>query len=187
MKKIIFIDRDGVINKDPGGWTDYNYVTRWEDFIFFKDSIEALAKLTRAGYEIIFISNQAGISKGYYSKEALTEVNTKMLKELEKNGVKIKKTYYCIHQDSDNCDCRKPKIGLFKQAEKEFKIEAKGTFFIGDGKTDIEAGEKAGLKTILVLSGKSSLENTRSWNIKPDYIFDNLSEAVNFILEGGRK
>ena len=182
-RKLIFLDRDGVINRDPGGWTEHSYVTRWEYFKFLPNSVKALKKLNDAGYDIVLISNQGGISKGHYSEDKLREINKKMIAELEKKGAKIRKAYYCIHQDSDNCDCRKPKTGLFRQAEKELKIKARGNFFIGDGKMDIEAAASFGLKSILVLSGKSNLIDVRGWEVKPDYIFDNLSEAVNFVIK----
>jgi len=76
-KKIIFLDRDGVINKDPGGWTEYSYVTKWEDFIFLPNVLKALKEINDLGYDIVVISNQAGISKGYYSREALDDVKFK--------------------------------------------------------------------------------------------------------------
>lgn len=183
MKKAIFIDRDGVINKDPGGWTKHSYVTEWKNFIFLPNSLEALKMLNKAGFEIVVVSNQGGISKGFFTKKKLDTINRKMIEEIEKNGAKIRKVYYCVHQTSDNCDCKKPKTGLFKKAEKELGIKAKGSFFIGDGKMDVEAGAKIGFKTILVLSGKTSLEQLRTWGIKPDYIFDDLYEAVGFILK----
>ncbi len=186
MKKVIFIDRDGVINKDPAGWTPHSYVEKWEDFKFLPGSIDALKKLTQAGYCAILISNQGGISKGYYTENALNEINQNMLEKLKENGVKIEKTYYCIHQDSDNCNCRKPKIGLFEKAKKELNLNTSDAYFIGDGIMDVEAGIKFGLRTILVLSGKTNLQNLKSCNIKPDYIFDNLLEAVNFILRGSK-
>ena len=183
MKKVIFLDRDGVINKDPGGWTEYNYVTTWEEFIFLPNSIKALRRLNDAGYDIVVASNQAGISKGYYTRSQLDKINQDMIKEIEENGAKLKKVYYCLHQDSDNCDCRKPKIGLFKQAERELGVKAAGNYFVGDGKMDIEAGKKMNMKTVLVLSGKTDLKKVNSWSIKPDYIFRDLSEAVRFILK----
>ena len=182
MKKVVFIDRDGVINKDPGGWTEYNYVTTWKEFIFLPNSIKALRRLNDAGYDIVVVSNQAGISKGYYSKRQLDEINQNMINKIEENGAKLKKVYYCIHQDSDNCSCRKPKTGLFKQAERELNIKSAGNYFIGDGKADIEAGKRINMRTVLVLSGKTDLEKVDSWSIKPDYIFEDLSEAVNFVL-----
>ncbi len=183
MRKIIFIDRDGVINKDPGGWTENGYVTQWEDFHFLPGSINALKKLNGAGYDIVMISNQAGVGKGYYTEKSLDDINRKMLEEIEKKGARIKKTYYCVHQPGDNCDCRKPKPGLFKQAERELGVSAAGNFFIGDGKMDIEAGAGMGMRTILVLSGKTDLEKMKDWNLKPDYIFDDLNEATDFILK----
>jgi len=186
MKKVIFVDRDGVINKDPAGWTPHSYVEKWEDFKFLPGSIDALKKLTLAGYSIILASNQGGISKGYYAEDALNEINQNMLEKLEENGAKIEKTYYCIHQDSDNCNCRKPKTGLFESAKKELNLNAVDAFFIGDGKTDVEAGIKFGLRTILVLSGKTKLKDLKNWNIKPDYIVDDLLEAVNFILRDSK-
>lgn len=185
MKRIIFIDRDGVINKDPGGWTKYSYVTKWEDFIFLPNSIEALKKLNSAGYNIVVISNQAGVGKGYYSEETLKDINKMMLKEVEKAGAKITKTYYCIHRNEDNCNCRKPKTGLFEEAKKDFSFDTANTFFIGDGKTDIEAGDKVGLKTILLLSGKTDHKDVDDWPVKPDFIFDNLLKAVDFIIKEG--
>ena len=182
MDKVIFIDRDGVINKDPGGWTEHSYVTRWEDFHFLPGVKEALRQLNDNGYDIIIISNQGGISKKYFSQEALDKITQKMLQDLDADGVKIRKVYYCVHQDSDNCDCRKPRAGMFRQAEKELKIKVKGTYFIGDGKTDVEAGKEAELKTVLVLSGKTPAEDAAEWESKPDHIFKDLSEAVKFIL-----
>ncbi|MFH1593062.1 MAG: HAD-IIIA family hydrolase [Candidatus Omnitrophota bacterium] len=182
MRKVIFIDRDGVINKDPGGWTEHNYVTAWEQFIFLPNSINALEKLTRASYDIVLISNQAGVNKGFYTKEELQNIDRKMVQAIEEAGGKIRKAYYCVHQPSDNCNCRKPKTGLFERAEEELNIKAGGNYFIGDGKTDIEAGTKMGLKTIMVLSGKADLKNMKDWNVKPDYIFDDLLEAADFII-----
>ena len=89
MKKIIFIDRDGVINKDPGGWTEHSYVTRREDFIFLKGAKEGILALSRAGYEIVVISNQAGVAKGHYSEKELKEINDNMLNEISRFGGRI--------------------------------------------------------------------------------------------------
>jgi D-glycero-D-manno-heptose 1,7-bisphosphate phosphatase len=182
-RKIIFIDRDGVINKDPGGWTEFNYVTSWKQFIFIPRALAALKKLRRAGYHIIVMSNQAGISKGYYSLRKLEEINRKMLAEIKKSCAALDRVYYCVHQNSDNCGCRKPKTGLFKQAQKDLGIKAKGKFFVGDGRMDVEAGKKMKMKTILVLSGKSPLNGIEKWKTKPDYIFNDLWEAAEFILK----
>ncbi|OGW84681.1 MAG: hypothetical protein A2987_06515 [Omnitrophica bacterium RIFCSPLOWO2_01_FULL_45_10] len=184
-KKVIFIDRDGVINKDPGGWTEHNYVTRWEDFHFLPGAMEGIRRLNDSGYEIIIISNQAGVSKGIYTERKLKSVTEKMLTAIKKSGGRIRNIYYCTHQDSDACDCRKPKTGLFRRAEEEMGIKTAGSYFIGDGRVDVEAGKRAGLKTILVLSGKTALEEVKKWDVKPDHIFKDLACAVDFILKRG--
>ncbi|MFA5142637.1 MAG: HAD family hydrolase [Candidatus Omnitrophota bacterium] len=183
----IFVDRDGVINKDPGGWTEHSYVTKWAEFRFLPGAKEALKLLTDNGYDIIIISNQGGVSKKFFSQDALNAVTGKMLEELASAGARVKKVYYCIHHDKDNCDCRKPKIGMFIQAEKDFGIKAKGCYFIGDGRMDVEAGSRAGLKTLLVLSGKSSPADVETWETRPDHTFEGLTEAVEFVLRGETK
>lgn len=178
MNKIIFLDRDGVINKDPEG----GYVKSPEDFEFLPGSLSAIKKLNSHGYDIIVISNQAGIAKGLYTKEDLKKVNAKMLSEIEKAGGRIRSTHYCIHRDEDNCLCRKPKVGLFRQATEGLSIDFKETFFIGDKRTDIEAGKRIGCRTILVLSGNTKKDDVLSWQIKPDYIKKDLKEAVDWII-----
>lgn len=181
--KAVFLDRDGVINEYPG---DLKYVTSWPDFHFLPRVKEALAKLTDSRYKIFIISNQAGVSKGVYSKEALDLITENMLSELTKYKVEIAGVYYCIHRSEDNCSCRKPKSGLVEMAidklkSKGFDIELNRSFFVGDTIRDIETGKTAGLKTILVFSGKEKLENKNNWRSLPDLTARDLSEAVDII------
>lgn len=177
--KIIFIDRDGVINEELN-----SYVTSWDKFQFLDGALQALKKLTDENYHIVIISNQAGVAKGEYTVEELNVINENMLKEIERATKKRPATYYCIHKDEDDCSCRKPKIGLFKQAEEEFgKIDYANTYFIGDQQRDIETAKNLGLKSILVLSGRADLEQIKDWTIKPDYIKRDLLDAVNWLLE----
>jgi len=180
--KIIFIDRDGVINKDL-----FAYVTSWERFTFLDGSLEALKKLTGSGYEIVIISNQAGVSKGDYSLEELNVINENMLIEIETVAGKRPNTYYCTHTDEDNCGCRKPKLGLFRQAEKKLgKVNYKNVYYIGDQERDIETAKNLGAKSILVLSGRTDKEELKDWDIKPDHVKENLMDAVNLVLGGSR-
>jgi histidinol-phosphate phosphatase family protein len=184
--KAIFIDRDGVINKDPGGgWTEHSYVTRVDEFHFLEGSREAIKDLTEAGYEIVIISNQGGISKGHFTLDDLDKINKKMLAGIKASGGRIRSLHYCPHQKSDGCDCKKPGTGLFKAALKGLKIDLKETFFIGDGSMDVEAGKRVGCKTILLLSGKSSKDQIEGWEYKPDYIKKDLREAVDWLLAEG--
>ena len=178
--KIIFLDRDGVISK----FTPDDYVKKWEEFEFLPGAIEGLKILFNAGYKIVIISNQAGIRKGLFTEEDLEEVTNRMLNVLKKENIHIEKIYYCIHTDEDNCECRKPKPGLFFRANEEIcPVEFSGTFFIGDHLTDIEAGKNAGTKTILLLSGRTvSEDEIKDWEVKPDFIAKNLKEAVHIVL-----
>ncbi len=184
--KVIFLDRDGVINKDPEHINKYMYVTKWEEFKFLPGVKRAIKKLTDSGYSIYIISNQAGISKGYFTKNNLNTVTKKMMKELRKAGGKITAAYYCPHRQEEMCGCRKPKAGLFKKALKRGRIDFKKTFFIGDNIRDVEAGRAIGCGTILVLSGKTRIKDRKKWEVTPDYIKRDLSDAVDFVLRRGR-
>jgi D-glycero-D-manno-heptose 1,7-bisphosphate phosphatase len=180
----IFIDRDGVINKDPGGWTKTGYVAEWKDFHFVPGTPEALKTLKEKGVKVIVASNQGGVNKGLYTQEELDRVNELMLKEIKNKGGEIEEVFYCIHKDEDNCTCRKPKPGMLEEASKKYGIDPKTTYFIGDDKKDILAGKSIGCKTVLVLSGKCSREDAGKWEEKPDYIFKDLLEAVKQIIKG---
>jgi len=182
QRKVIFLDRDGVINKDPAYINKYSYVTKWDEFKFLPGAKRAIKKLADAGYAIYIISNQAGIAKGYFTLKELANTTENMLREIEKAGGKIAGVFYCPHRDEDNCDCRKPKAGLFKKALKRGDIDFKKAFFIGDKIMDAQAGRAIGCRTILVLSGKESLRNKKNWKLEPDHVKRDLLDAVNWIL-----
>ena len=181
--KIVFLDRDGVINKFPGNG---NYVTKLKGFSFISGSLEAIETLTKHGYNIFVVSNQAGVGKGVYSKQKLQHITRNMLKEIRAHGGKIKKVYYCAHRSDFGCDCRKPEIGHIKKAVKvlgKTLRAVKGNFFIGDTKSDILTGYNAGCKTILVLSGRAKRSDVNSWGVKPDFVTKNLASATKIVLE----
>jgi D-glycero-D-manno-heptose 1,7-bisphosphate phosphatase len=179
--KYLLIDRDGVINKDPGGWTPHSYVTDWKYFHFLPGTLEALKILKDKGIKVIVASNQGGVSRGIYNEGELERVNGRMLEEIRKAGGQIEEVFYCIHKDEDNCACRKPKPGMLQAAAKKYGLDLKEMYFVGDDKKDILAGRKAGCRTVLVLSGKSSMKDVESWTEKPDLIFKNLLETVKTI------
>ncbi len=183
--KVVFIDRDGVINKDPEGWAKNGYVTNPGDFIFLPDVMDSLKKLTENGYKIIFISNQAGVGKGLFTEEELDKVNDYMLKEIEMNGGRIFGTFYCTHKKEDNCECRKPKSGLIRMAMSNINTDIEKTYFIGDTERDVVAAKNFGLRAIIVLSGKTKIDDIKDWANKPDEIMKDLKEAVDFIVHKG--
>lgn len=178
-KKVVFIDRDGVLNEDPIG----DYVKTWQDFRFIPGAIEALKKLSRLGFELVIISNQAGIGDGVFSETALNEITKKMLAELDKNDIRIAGIYYCLHGKEANCDCRKPKPGLFEQAAHDISFLPSKTYFIGDKISDVEAGNRFGLKTLFVLTGHGTMDQPKlTAQDQPEGVFPSLKEAVDYVI-----
>lgn len=139
--KVLFLDRDGVINYDPG------YVYRIEDFEFMPGIFEALAGFMALGYEIFVVTNQSGIGRGYYSEDDFAKLSKYMIDEFKSYGVEIKKIYHCPHTPSDDCNCRKPKPGMILQALDEFNISLKDSLMIGDKPSDLESARRAGVES----------------------------------------
>lgn len=148
--KAIFLDRDGVINIDKG------HVHTIKDFVFYKDVFKALLLIPKE-YKIIIVTNQAGIAKGLYTEKQFLELTEWMLKKLKDKGIKIDKVYHCPHHPEGTiekytkvCNCRKPKPGMLKKAQKDFNLNLKQCWLIGDKMTDIKAGRTVGCKCILL-------------------------------------
>ena len=175
----IFLDRDGVVNEYPG---DGEYVTSWKRFKFINGSKKAIKLLNEHDYDVYIISNQAGVSHGIYKQKTLDLITRNMLVEIKKSGANIKKVLYCTHTKDDNCDCRKPKTGLFVKAVGDLKEGFREVYFIGDDKRDVETGRNVGCKTILVFSGKSKKKDLDDWEFLPDGVANNLLEAVKKIV-----
>jgi len=176
--KIVFLDRDGVINQYPG---DKLYVTSLKKFRFLPRAKEGSALLTKAGFRIFIASNQAGVGKGVYSRKTLGAITDKMIKAITQAGGRLEKVYYCLHRKEAGCLCRKPKPGLLKKAAKEFGFSLKSAYFIGDTIRDVHTARAAGCKSILILSGKEKLANQKNWEVKPDFIFKDLFSAAKFL------
>ncbi len=178
--KVVFLDRDGVINKYPG---DKLYVTSLKKFKFLPKAKQAIALLSQAGYKIFVASNQAGVGKGIYSQRTLDLITSKMLAEISKFQGEISRVYYCLHPKEANCACRKPKPGMLKSAAQEFKFNLKSAYFIGDTMVDLITAQSAGCKSILVLTGKEKLSNRKNWPVLPDFVFSNLLAAAKFLVK----
>ncbi|MCR5626590.1 MAG: HAD-IIIA family hydrolase [Lachnospiraceae bacterium] len=146
-KKVVFLDRDGTLNVRP---PKACYIERPEDFVWLPGAIEAVRLLKENGVITILISNQPGIARGNLTEETLQAIHDKMQAELRENGCEIDKIYYCPHNWDDGCDCRKPKPGMFYQAQKELSLNLRECFMFGDDERDIEAGEAAGCKSVLI-------------------------------------
>jgi D-glycero-D-manno-heptose 1,7-bisphosphate phosphatase len=151
-RKVIFIDRDGVINKQM---PPHKYVTRLEKFEFLPGVLNAIRDLTKSGFEIYVITNQRGISRGLMTEDDLNGIHAKMIEEVEKHGGRIADIYHCPHGNDDNCLCRKPKPGMFFKAAREYKLNLTKSIFIGDTESDRLAGEAAGCKTVILKTGET--------------------------------
>jgi len=146
MPKAIFLDRDGIINRERG---DYTY--KIKDFVINDGVIDTLKTLSNYGYLLIIISNQGGISKNIYSKNDVDKLHQYLLFELEKHNINITEIYYCPHHsDNEKCLCRKPEALLFEKAIARYNINISQSYMIGDSKRDVIAAEKVGIKGIKI-------------------------------------
>ena len=140
MQKCAFFDRDDVINEDLG------YVYKQKDFIFCDGLFELLATLKKQDYLLLVMTNQSGIARGYYTQEDLFILHQYMQDTLtHKLGFCFDRIYHCLHLPSQNCECRKPNIGMVKAALKDFEIDLRQSFFVGDNITDMQCAENAGI------------------------------------------
>lgn len=182
--KFIFLDRDGVINRDSTA-----YVKSWDEFEFLPGSLAALKKLTAAGYRIIIITNQSIIGRKWILPETLEDIFTRMRGEIEAAGGRIHDVFFCPHTPEDGCDCRKPEIGLIEKAARTYHIDLAATTLVGDSAKDILCARKAGCKqAVLVKTGNyaAAQERLKKENITPDAVTEDLLEAVDWVLGGGK-
>lgn len=147
--KTVFIDRDGVINRNRR-----EHVKSWSEFVFLPRAAEALAELTRWGFRIVILTNQAVINRGIVSQEVIDEIHTRMVAHLENTGARIDGVFCCPHRPEEQCSCRKPQPGLLFSAAERLGIDLTESYLIGDAISDIRAGKSAGCRTILVLTGR---------------------------------
>ena len=179
--KTIFLDRDGVINKDFG------YVYKWDNFKFINGSLLALQNLTKHNFQIIIVTNQAGIARGIYTEKDLQILTNNFFNFCNKNKVKILDLIFCPHHVdgvipiyTKYCNKRKPNPGMFIKASKRYNLELKSSFMVGDNVTDIQASTSAGIiENYLVDNKNKDIVSTKKLN----FIFKkNLLEASNEII-----
>jgi len=183
--KTVFLDRDGVINRNR----DNDYVKDWSEFEFLPNSLKAIKLLTDAGYQLIIITNQACINKGILSPKTLDKIHDRIVSEVEDSGGHIRAIYYCPHRDEEKCECRKPKPGMLVQAASEHAIELSDTYLIGDSTRDIEAGQRFGAHSLLVLTRRDRKEHQQRilhantiGATQSQQAFDDLYAAASWIV-----
>lgn len=181
-KKAIFLDRDGTINVEK------NYLYKIEEFEYLSGVKEGLKILQDEGYILIIITNQSGIARGYYSEEDYLKLNQWMLLDLEQSGIHITASYYCPHHPNASiekyrcdCNCRKPKLGLYWEAVETYDIDLESSYAIGDKIRDLEVCKQSGARGYLVYADNTVVESS-DFHIKR--IQGGILEAALNIQEG---
>jgi D-glycero-D-manno-heptose 1,7-bisphosphate phosphatase len=178
-RRAIFLDRDGVINVNRP-----DHVKSWDEFVFLPNALTALQKLAASDFRVIVMTNQAAIARGLVAEETVREIHAHMIAAVERAGGRIDAVYYCPHHPDDKCGCRKPQPGLFVQAARDFEIDLRRSFVIGDAFSDIAAALAIGAQPILVMTGRGREQhvNMRANNHTGYPIADDLLGAVEWIL-----
>jgi len=168
----LFLDRDGTVNDDAG-----YHVLDYADFRFLPGSLEAIVAFTRAGWPPIFITNQSCVARGTITREGIDAIHARMTEEIRAAGGDVRDVFVCPHWDDDDCDCRKPKPGLFLQAARKYCLDLAHSVYVGDRVHDLVAARAAGCRFVYV--GKESLPLEAGM---PDHATDSLRDAVPWIL-----
>ena len=171
MRPAVFLDRDGTIIKDA------DYLSSVDELEVFEFAVEALRLLKEKGYLLIVLTNQSGIARGFFDEAAMRTVHDALQMQLD--GL-IDAIYFCPHGPDDGCDCRKPGVGMIKQAASEHSIDLAKSWIIGDKKSDIETGFNAGIATALVLTGYGESELSALDRL-PELVASDLLEAARQI------
>jgi D-glycero-D-manno-heptose 1,7-bisphosphate phosphatase len=175
--KLVILDRDGVINFDSD-----HFVKSPAEWKPIPGSLEAIARLTQAGYRVVIASNQSGIDRGLFDMDTLNAIHDKMCRAVKDAGGRIDAIFYCPHAADSNCDCRKPKPGMFERIAGCYNTDLANAYAVGDALRDLQAAVAAGARPVLVLSGKG--EKTQQEEALPEgtLVFEDLAAAAEHIL-----
>ena len=175
--KIVILDRDGVINFDSA-----QFIKNPAEWKPIPGSLEAIARLNQAGYRVVVATNQSGVGRSLFDMDTLNQIHAKMHKAVVTAGGRIDAIFYCPHTADSQCDCRKPKPGMFKRISETLNVDLKGVPSIGDSLRDLQACAAVGCQPILVLTGKG--QKTKNEGNLPDNTleFADLSAAVDYLI-----
>ena len=174
-KQLIILDRDGVINYESDA-----YIKTAEELRAIPSSLQAIAKLNRAGYLVAIATNQSGLARGYFTQQDLDAIHLKMQQALAEVGGHIDAIFYCPHHPDTHCACRKPKPGLLFDIADHFQINLDHALLVGDSLRDIEAAHAANCDAVMVRTGKPiALPAAMQEKV---LVFDNLHELVDMLL-----
>lgn len=173
---LVILDRDGVIN-----FESVEYVKSPDEWKPIPGSLKAIAALNAAGHTVVVATNQAGVGRGYYSEATLAAIHHKMKTELAAHGGSIKKIYYCPHHPDEHCLCRKPKPGMLQQIAKDFPQQFNDAVFVGDSLRDLQAGQAAGCRVVLVKTGFGEAMLAEGKIPDDVEVYENLADFVQLV------
>lgn len=174
---LIILDRDGVINHESN-----EYIKSPDEWQALPGSLEAIARLHQAGYQVIIATNQSGIARGLFDLPMLERIHAKLLREVEAAGGKISAIFFCPHHPNDGCDCRKPQPGMFQRIREKYAADLSGAFFVGDSLTDLQAAKNAGCQPLLVLTGNGAKTLASHPEAAEVPSFKDLAALAEFVL-----
>ncbi len=175
--RFVILDRDGVVNLDSD-----HFIKTPDEWVPIAGSLEAIATLNQAGYRVVIASNQSGIGRGLFEMSALNAMHEKLYKGLANLGGRVEAVFFCPHTAADNCDCRKPKSGLFEQIGERFGLELRGVPVVGDSLRDLEAGVAVGCIPHLVLTGKGVKTRDKGTLPAGTRIHDDLAAFARWLI-----
>lgn len=173
----IILDRDGVINHDSMA-----YIKSPDEWLPIPGSLDAIAQLNRAGYRVLVATNQSGVARGYYDLNTLSDIHEKLARELASVGGYVEEIFYCPHHPEENCDCRKPKTGLFEQIQSKYPVVWEKTYFIGDSYSDMQVALAMNCLPILVRTGNGEAVLQKYPELASIPNFADLARAVEYVL-----
>ena len=174
--RLVMIDRDGVINEDSGEFI--KSVAEWRPIA---GSLEAIASLHRAGWQVAVVTNQSGVGRGLYDEATLAKIHEYMRERVRAAGGELAGVYYCPHLPDAGCDCRKPKPGMFRALERDLRVSVVGAPYIGDRMSDVEAAEGVGARPMLVRTGTGAA-TVALLGARRVPVFDDLAAAARSLL-----
>ncbi|RLC96244.1 MAG: D-glycero-beta-D-manno-heptose-1,7-bisphosphate 7-phosphatase [Chloroflexi bacterium] len=175
--KAVILGRDGVINE----YSD-RFVKSPAEWHPIKGSLQAIASLNQAGYQVVIATNQSGLARGLFDIDTLNAIHRRLYDELDRVGGHLDGIFFCPHRPSDNCNCRKPRPGMMEQVARRFHVDLASTPVIGDSMQDLDAAQAAGARPMLVLTGRGETTGQR---LPPDSAipqFTDLAQAARHIL-----
>lgn len=182
QKQLVILDRDGVINRDSD-----EFIKSPDEWIPIKGSLEAIARLSQAGYEVVVITNQSGIGRGLLSADTLSQIHGRMIEHVSQLGGQIQTILFCPHKPDEDCKCRKPLPGMYTELGTHLGSSFTGVYSVGDSVRDLQAAKAAGATPVLVKTGngkKSSkvIKEQVDLDLDKTLIFDNLSGFADALL-----